>query len=196
MATFLGFYKNNMTGDEFVAPVEAESRGDAEWMLARQYPAGVYSLLTIYARKEMEKILADLERWPGLASKVQPSMEQMMARVRVGTKLPPLPARSANEVAPRVDGARIAQVQKAAKDVDPRAQELAMRLLNAQAQGMVSSSRPDASNSRFSSVTDARMAPVAPKIPAASASLPKAMPQQMAAGNRPSLITMLKAMKG
>lgn len=192
MATFLGFYKNNMTGDEFVAPVEAESRNDAEWMLARQYPAGIYSLLTIYARKEMERILVDVERWPGLPNKVQPSTEKLLARVRVSNHLPPLPQQQAQLA--QVDGGRIAQVHLAAQRVDARTQELAMRLLNAQAQGTLSSSAPNMSNSRFASASDAK--PAAPRAQSVPAAMPKAMPQQMSSGNRPSLITMLKAMKG
>lgn len=195
MVTFLGFFKNNMTGDEFVAPVDAESRNDAEWMLVRQYPSGVYSLLTIYARKEMEKILADVERWPGLASKVQPTVDQLLSRVTVGTRLPPLPTRSVNETTPRVDGARIAQVKAAAAGVNAQAQALALKLLKAELHGTVGSSVPDVSNSRFAQVSDAKVAAKAPALPATPA-FAKAAGAQMATGNRPSLITMLKAMKG
>lgn len=191
MTTFLGFFKNNMTAEEFVAPVDAETRNDAEWVLIRQYPQGIYSLLTIYARTEVEKIMTNIDRWPGLASKVQPSIEQMMSRVSVGTRLPPMPNQRVVET-PAIDGARIERVREAVKGAAPEVQELAARLLAAQLQGSVSASTPDTSNARFETVSDARMtAPVMPPV-----AMPKAVPMNAQGENRPSLISVLKAMRG
>lgn len=84
------FFKNNVTKDEFVLPVQADSREAALMLAVDTYPSPAYTALTAYSDKELREVLSGAERWPGVASKVQPSMESLMARVRVGSGLPPL----------------------------------------------------------------------------------------------------------
>lgn len=130
MPMFLGFLKNTVTHEEFVAPVEADARGTAEMALAAEYPSAVYKLLTVYERREIEHVLAGLARWPGLPSRVQPTMEQLMARVKVGGRS--LPAMPNQPVIPQhIDGARIQQVRNAVQGNSPEIQALAARLLAA-----------------------------------------------------------------
>ena len=185
MALFLGFMKNTVNGEEFVAPAEADDRVGAEVLLLRQYPAEAYALLTVYEKRELTRALEQVERWPGVPSKVQPSLEQLLSRVsaRAG-KLPPLPnqrpAAVAAPVAPAAafDSARIEQVRNAVRGTSPEIQALAARLLAA-GMGSATAEEPVAAPvaNRFGGRMEA-----APDVPAAAA-------------NRPSLISVLKAMR-
>ena len=188
MTTFLGFFKNNMTAEEFVAPTEAGSRNDAEWQLLRQYPQGIYSLLTIYAHGEMKRVMGEIERWPGMASKPQPSVDQLLAKVSVSTRgLPPMPGQQ--RVEQDFDGGRIERMREAVKGTSAEVQELAARLLAADLHGKVAGGQNTYSHAP---VADARAStPRAASIPAVA--MPAApMPSQSA--NRPSLISLLKTM--
>lgn len=94
MTLYLVFHRNAMTGEDFTTPVEAESPMQAQASLTARYPHPTYQYLTCFAKTELQSILNDAERWPGVASKPQPTLEQMMARVTSGMgKLPPLPNR-------------------------------------------------------------------------------------------------------
>lgn len=86
------FFKNNVTKDEFVLPVQADSRDAAMMLAVDKYPSPVYTALTAYSARELNTVLANAERWPGVASKVQPTLDSLMARVRVNvsSNLPPL----------------------------------------------------------------------------------------------------------
>lgn len=84
------FFKNNVTKDEFVLPVDAADRGMALMAAAEHYPAPAYTALTVYSAKELQDVLASAERWPGVASKVQPTLDTLMNRVRVSGGLPPI----------------------------------------------------------------------------------------------------------
>lgn len=93
--TYLVFLKNAVTREEFVAPMAAESREAAMLQASTSYPMPAYAHLTCYALEELQRILADVQRWPGVPSKVQPTIETLMAKMRDGGRgLPPMPTRS------------------------------------------------------------------------------------------------------
>lgn len=90
--TYLGFMVNRATREEFVAPVTATAQDIARAELMKAYPESRYALLTIYSRAELTHVLRDLERWPGLPSKVQPPLTTDLTKVTARTGgLPPLP---------------------------------------------------------------------------------------------------------
>lgn len=193
MPIFLGFLLNTKTKQEFVAPTEAESRAEAEHNLTLQYPSPLYTLLTTYARGEMGKILADIDRWPGLPSKIQPTMEQLLQKVSVSRTLPPLHQPKAQ---PAFDGARIEQVRQAVRDSAPEVQALAARLLAATTAPQPLPPVPEAyRNSHVSQ-------PVVPRAPVAAYGRAEAAEALPAApviapkhAERPSLIAVLKAIR-
>ncbi|RYG61195.1 MAG: hypothetical protein EON60_04455 [Alphaproteobacteria bacterium] len=90
--TYLGFLQNRASKDEFVAPVQADDVATARMELARAYPESRYILQTIYSRSEIEHVLSGIDRWPGVASKVQPPLTTDLTKVTARTGgLPPLP---------------------------------------------------------------------------------------------------------
>lgn len=90
--TFLGFFMNRATREEFVAPVDAEDTTIARMEFSSAYPESRFQLLTIYSRKELEHVLAGIDRWPGLPSKVQEPVRTDLSKVTANTRgLPPLP---------------------------------------------------------------------------------------------------------
>ena len=90
--TFLGFYLNRRTSEEFVVPVEASDATEARMQLGVAYPDSRYQLLTVYSRKELEHVLSGIERWPGLPSKIQEPVRADLSKVTARTSgLPPLP---------------------------------------------------------------------------------------------------------
>lgn len=90
--TFLGFFMNRATREEFVAPVEADDATTARMEFFSAYPESRYQLLTVYSRKEMEHVLSGIDRWPGLPSKVQEPVRADLSKVTANTRgLPPLP---------------------------------------------------------------------------------------------------------
>lgn len=98
MATYLVFHRNMVTKDDFATPVDADSKQAAMDALADRYPHPAYVPLTCFEKSALQGILDDADRWPGVASTPQPTLEQLLTRVtaRVG-KLPPLPNRKPSE---------------------------------------------------------------------------------------------------
>ena len=74
MPIFLVFLKNTTDGAEFVAPVSAVDRRGALAAVAVRYPQSVYVSLTCYGEGELRRILDDAQRWPGVASTIQPPL--------------------------------------------------------------------------------------------------------------------------
>lgn len=200
MPVFLGFFINTTTRDEFVAPVEANDRKHAEDQLHASYPAPAYSLLTTYERRELDNIMAGIDRWPGLPSKIQPPLDALLGRVRVSNgTLPPLPTAKA---AAKADGAQITReqvdlVRQAVKGHVPEVQALAARLLAAQREDTL-----PAPTTLHSDSTPASEAPSAiamlkqmrgGSVAVSSAHVPTA-PQPTAQPR--SLIDVLKQMRG
>ncbi len=90
--TFLGFFMNRTTREEFVAPIEAEDATVARMEFYSAYPESRFQLLTVYSRKELEHVLSGIDRWPGLPSKVQEPVRADLSKVTANTRgLPPLP---------------------------------------------------------------------------------------------------------
>ncbi len=78
MPMFLVFLKNATDGGEFVAPVAAADRKGAVAAVTARYPEPVYTQLTCYEESELRRILDDAQRWPGVASTVQPPLADVM----------------------------------------------------------------------------------------------------------------------
>ncbi|TKW62066.1 MAG: hypothetical protein DI628_05460 [Blastochloris viridis] len=90
--TFLGFFVNRATREEFVAPIEADDATIARMEFYSAYPESRFQLLTVYSRKELEHVLSGVDRWPGLPSKVQEPVRTDLSKVTASTRgLPPLP---------------------------------------------------------------------------------------------------------
>lgn len=90
--TYLGFLQNRANKEEFVAPVQAEDVATARMELGLAYPESRYMVQTIYSRQELEHVLSGIDRWPGVASKVQPPLTTDLTKVTARTGgLPPLP---------------------------------------------------------------------------------------------------------
>lgn len=91
MAMYVLFLQNLATQEEFVAGIEATDVDAAKLGARVNYPANGYAILTCYAQAELETILTNLKRWPGVPSKVQPAADEVNPRVQVSVgKLPPL----------------------------------------------------------------------------------------------------------
>lgn len=223
MAQFIGFFKNTSTRDEFVAPVDADDRTEAQMMLEMDYPAPTFKLHTIYARSELNNALSSIDRWPGLPSKVQPKpqmLDMMLSRVTAKQGgLPPLPNQTAAKPSmPAATGARVELVKDALHGQSPEVQALAARL--AAASLTAAATAKPAAKAAPASAMGRAAAKDAPALPAASAiaaikamhgkapamqaattavpqaTMPRAAAPQMAAptkGN--SLVDVLKAMK-
>ena len=201
MPEFLGFLRNLTDTSEFVAPVQAETREAAAAALVAQYPENFYRLHTVYGRGELAQIMENLKRWPGVASTVQPPLEQMLSRVngRMGG-LPPMPKADAGRVQ-AVAPAAAAPVAAQTHDIEkleelqamavklniPGAQELANRLL-AEARGTALPANQAMAMSSASAPASAR------GVAKASAPLP-AMPAAAQSGGT-SAIFMLKQLRG
>ena len=97
--SYVLFMQNLVTQEEFVASIEAESVGAAKQASRATYPGHAYQVLTCYAEKELQTVLDNLHRWPGVPSKVQPTPEEMSEHVRVKVGgLPPLRKATAGTV--------------------------------------------------------------------------------------------------
>jgi hypothetical protein len=102
--TYLGFLMNRQSREEFVAPVIAETLVVAKIELAKAYPESRYMLQTIYSRLEIDHVLAGIDRWPGLPSKVQPPVTTDLSKVTAQTGgLPPLPGQATAATVQKVD---------------------------------------------------------------------------------------------
>lgn len=90
--TFLGFFVNRETRDEFVAPVIAADTFAARMDLQKVYPESRYMLLTVYSRQELEQVLNGVDRWPGMPNKAKEPVRADLSKVTARTGgLPPLP---------------------------------------------------------------------------------------------------------
>lgn len=129
---FIGFLRNAATREEFMCPVAADTRAEAQMLLEMDYPTPAYALCTIYARSELNQALSSIDRWPGLPSKVQPHkprLDETLARVTAHQgNLPPL-TKAAPAAMPQADGARIDMLKDFIAQQSPQVQELAARLV-------------------------------------------------------------------
>lgn len=98
MTSYLVFVRNQATMQDFAVPAEAASVGEAVADAAGRYPGPVYHALTCFTAAELQSFIDDSVRWPGVASTVQPPLEDLLRKVTAGTKLPPMP-----KIARRVD---------------------------------------------------------------------------------------------
>ncbi|MCA3244117.1 MAG: hypothetical protein INF43_02285 [Alphaproteobacteria bacterium] len=130
---FLGFLVNAITNEHFIAAAEAGSPTEATAKLRETYPSAAYHVLTVYQAQAVVKYLAEVQRWPGLPSKVQPSLTDLLATQRIRTQvggLPPLrkePAAAAQN--PFFTATQLQQIQTIAQGMPAETQALAARLL-------------------------------------------------------------------
>lgn len=102
--TYLVFIRNMQSLQDFSVPAEAPTAAGAQATIAPRYPTPAYMVLAAFSTAELQAMLDDATRWPGVASTVQPPLEQLLARVSAGTKLPPL---HRGQSAPQPTGARL-----------------------------------------------------------------------------------------
>lgn len=88
--TYLVFVRNMHAVEDFSVPVQAQTAHEAQMSLLQRYPTPAYMVLTAFAVTDLQTMLDDAARWPGVASTVQPSLEQLLQRVTSGTRLPPI----------------------------------------------------------------------------------------------------------
>lgn len=81
MALYLGFLRNTVTHEDFVAPADALDRDHAAQQLDGAYPQPVYQVLTVYGRSELIHILATMDKMPGLPSRPQPALAELLAQI-------------------------------------------------------------------------------------------------------------------
>lgn len=137
----LAFLRNSITGEMFIAPAIGETQKMAESNLREAYPSAAYSLLAMYPASDVQRYLVELNRWPGLPSKPQPKLSDLLATQRIKTQvggLPPLNRTAQQQTyAAGLNAAQIEQVRAIAKGMPSETQALAARLLAApQAQPM------------------------------------------------------------
>ena len=151
MATYIVFLKNLKTGEEFAVPhMAADNSHDlAMAELRSQYPANRFAMHTAYTVAELQNIMENATRWPGVASKVQTGTVQAPKRRKdvpmkadsifaSGSmlKAKPLPQKpkaeaqtkaQTNKMAPKVSPALAAMMKKqqAAAAQQPQAQAAA-----------------------------------------------------------------------
>ena len=132
---YLGFMRNTITGEAFIAPAHGASAAAAESLLRETYPSAAYAITTLYPAQDVQKYLIELERWPGLPSKVQPKLADLLANQRIRAQqggLPPMPNRVPQPVQAPVNGfnaAQVDQIRTIAKGMPAETQALAARLL-------------------------------------------------------------------
>lgn len=88
--TYLVFIRNMQSLQDFSVPAQATSAYAAQAIVMPRYPTPAYMVLSAFTTAELQTMLDDAARWPGVASTVQPPLEQLLQRVTAGTKLPPL----------------------------------------------------------------------------------------------------------
>lgn len=88
--TYLVFIRNMQSLQDFSVPATARNAYEAQTSVAPRYPTPAYMILAAFTTAELQAMLDDAARWPGVASTVQPSLEQLLTRVSASTKLPPL----------------------------------------------------------------------------------------------------------
>jgi hypothetical protein len=192
MATYLVFLKNTVTHEEFVAPLQAAKREEAMARAAAAYPAPAYSHLTCYGMDEMQRIMADVQRWPGVASKVQPTLETLMRNVRDNTArgLPPMPTRTPVQAAAVSSPAAPPATPGVVVSQGPRAAGTATNVVDA-----LRAAR--ATQAVVNHTQDAPRPAMPAPAPAVSVSAAAPKVDRMAPMARPqSVIDVLKAMRG
>lgn len=92
MTVYMVFLRNMASNEDFAVPTEAESPQEALLACQQRHPHPLFSHLTTFPLDDVQRMVEDARRWPGVASTVQPSVDDMLKRVnvRIG-KLPPLP---------------------------------------------------------------------------------------------------------
>jgi hypothetical protein len=88
--TYLVFIRNMHALEDFTVPAQATTSHEAQTSVMTRYPTPAYMVLTAFAAPELQTMLDDAARWPGVASTVQPPLEQLLQRVTASTRLPPL----------------------------------------------------------------------------------------------------------
>lgn len=136
---YLAFIRNTITGETFMAPSVATTEIQAESVLRETYPSAAYAINLLYPAHEVQKYLGELERWPGLPSKVQPKLTDLLANQRIRAQmggLPPL--HKAQPAAQPVDFVglgspytreQVEHIRTIAKGMPTETQALAARLL-------------------------------------------------------------------
>jgi hypothetical protein len=109
MPMFLVFMRNTTSRADFVAAYNSASLENAQEMAKQAYPSPAFSVLTTFAQTEIERIVADLKRWPGVPSNV------VAAKItsHVGQGLPPLPTlkQAVQAVGVQPTGAMVQQIK-------------------------------------------------------------------------------------
>ncbi len=95
MNTYLVFLRNMATRQDFVAPYAAVSTAAAEAAALQDYPTGQFMLLTTYAETELQAIMVNIQRWPGVPSNVEAAKGKAAGRPAAQVRaaiggLPPL----------------------------------------------------------------------------------------------------------
>ena len=118
--TYLVFLLNIQTGEEFVAPVTAPSRVEALARVSTKYPPQqLFAIQTCYPVSELQRLLAEAGRWPGMTS-AAPGKDQVSRRISFGAALPPLPGQQPLEqAAPQPAAAEPAPEEPAVPDLAP-----------------------------------------------------------------------------
>jgi hypothetical protein len=131
----LAFLRNSITGEMFIAPALGETQRIAEGALREAYPSAAYTLLAMYPASDVQRYLIELNRWPGLPSRPQPKLSDLLATQRIKTQvggLPPLNrAAQPQTYAAGLNASQIEQVRTIAKGMPDETQALAARLLGA-----------------------------------------------------------------
>ncbi len=136
---FVAFMRNTLTGETFMAPAIGQTQTQAEDMLRETYPSAAYSLNLMYPAQDIQKYMGELERWPGLPSKVQPKLTDLLANQRIRSQMGGLPPLRKAEPAPQpatLEGLaspftreQVEHIRTIAKGMPTDTQALAARLL-------------------------------------------------------------------
>lgn len=112
--TYLVFLQNLKTGEDFVAPATAENQSEAMLAVGEKYPPRLFKFQTCYTLPEIERIITDVKRWPGVASSLQQPLQQQLEK-RLGAKLPPMPGQQPPAPqAPVIEAIKAAEEEPAA----------------------------------------------------------------------------------
>jgi len=132
---------NRVTEEHFIAATEAQSSTEATAKLRETYPSAAYNIFIVYQAHAVVRYVADVQRWPGLPSKIQPSLTDLLATQRIRTQmggLPPLPqapsSSAANAHANPAGGlaltpTQVSEIKTVARGMSAETQALAARLL-------------------------------------------------------------------
>lgn len=171
----LAFLRNSITGEMFIAPAVGQNQPQAESNLRETYPSAAYALLALYPAADVQRYLIELNRWPGLPSRVQPKLSDLLASQRIRTQLGGLPSlkRSAQPqtYAAGLTAAQLEQVRTIAKGMPSETQALAARLLvTAEPKRMAQAHAPQPKAAERTALPSTH--PFAPRPPAPRATPP------------------------